>query len=124
MEDKNEIQNYNIKSNQKKSSKQFKKNSIPKPLKKIKINKNEIIKFWIYQEMKITNTYNKTSELSEKFKSIIFPVRKLSRVRTFFESGDKERKWTNFKAKKKKIAKFSITHKIGWLKWKNWKRIL
>ena len=139
MEDKNEIQNYNIKTNHKKSSKQFKKNSIPKPLKKIKSNKNEIIK---YSKRKLNlsrnenyllkkyansntsnsktdlikvniNTYNKTSELSEKFKNIVFPVRKLSRARTFFESGDKEENELILKLKRKKLKNLQLLIKLA-----------
>ena len=139
MEDKNEIQNYNIKTNHKKSSKQFKKNSIPKPLKKVKSNKNEIKKIsnrklnlsrnenYLLKKyansntsnsktdlIKVNiNTYNKTSELSEKFKNIVFPVRKLSRARTFFESGDKEENELILKLKRKKLKNLKLLIKLA-----------
>ena len=139
MEDKNEIHNYNIKTNHKKSSKQFKKNTIPKPLKKTKSNKNEIVKFstrklnlsrnenYLLKKyansntsnsktdlIKVNiNTYNKTSELSEKFKNIVFPVRKLSRARTFFECGDKEENELILKLKRKKLKNLQLLIKLA-----------
>ena len=59
------------------------------------------------------NAYNKTSELSEKFKNIVIPVRKLSRARTFFENGYKEENELILKLKRKKLKNLKLLIKLA-----------
>ena len=116
-----------------------KSDEIPNQTEKLDRNKNEVIKFsnrklnlsrnenYLLKKyansntsnsktdlIKVNiNTYNKTSELSEKFKNIVFPVRKLSRARTFFESGDKEENELISKLKRKKLRNLQLLVKLA-----------